>query len=64
VYGLTLGASYKPSKESYLRLESRMLRELESLPLFINSSNTAARLEVMITIGAYFDELEIWRKKK
>lgn len=63
VYGLTLGASYKPSEQSYLRLESRMLRELEGMPLFNNSSNSAARVEVMITLGAFFDELEIWRKK-
>jgi hypothetical protein len=63
VYGLTLGASYKPSEQSYLRLESRMLRELEAMPLFINSSNSAARVEIMLTLGAFFDELEIWRKK-
>ena len=64
VYGLTFGSAYKPSSNSYIRVEARMLNELDGQALFNNSNNPASRVEVMLTLGAFINEWEIWRKRK
>lgn len=64
VWGFTLGAEYKPSENSFMRIESRMLNELDKEPLFDKIGRPHQRLEIMFTMGAFINELEIWRRKR
>jgi len=52
--GLTLGVEYKPSADSYLRIESRWIQTPEELEFF-NSDPSNQRLEGMITAGMYIE---------
>ena len=54
--GLTLGAEYKPTDNSYIRVEGRNLTADRSLPLF-GQGTDHVRYELMATMGLYFDHL-------
>ena len=51
LYGLTLSAEYRPMKQAYLRLESRLLQTSDNLEIFDNGEPTNQRLEMMVTMG-------------
>ncbi len=56
VSGATLGAEYKPTDESYVRLEGRMLQMDKDQYIFKdNHKPQNSRLEVMINAGITFD---------
>ena len=54
--GFTLGAEYKPSDNTYIRVEGRNLTADRSLPLF-DQGTDHIRYELMTTIGLYFDHI-------
>jgi len=54
--GLTLGAEYKPTKESYVRLEARAIKMNEDQYIFnYNGVHQNSRFEVMVNAGVTFD---------
>ena len=56
IFGMTLGAEYKPSSNSYIRLEGRSLNADSKQEIFRqNHKNTNSRLEAMINIGFWFE---------
>jgi len=53
--GATLGAEYKPTENSYLRLEARQLQMDNNQEIFItNGDPSSSRLEVLFNIGISF----------
>lgn len=54
--GLTLGAEYRPTDNSYLRIEGRSLATDDALTLFDQGTDNT-RLEWMVTTGIYFDHI-------
>ncbi|HEX7414610.1 MAG TPA: outer membrane beta-barrel protein, partial [Bacteroidia bacterium] len=55
LWGATLGAEYKPTDNSYIRLEGRQLQSDANQEIFRwNGKNTNVRQEVMIHMGYYF----------
>lgn len=51
-WGITLGAQYKPTENSYIRLEGRSLNTPEDLKIFRwNDENKNTRFECMINMG-------------
>ncbi|WKN43126.1 outer membrane beta-barrel protein [Tunicatimonas pelagia] len=54
--GLTLGAEYRPTDYSYVRIEGRSLVTDNSLVLFDQGANDV-RYEWMVTTGFYFDHI-------
>lgn len=53
--GLTLGLEYKPTGNSYIRLEGRSLQMDETQEIFYsNGENTSGRGEVMMNMGIWF----------
>lgn len=53
LWGITLGAEFRPVENAYLRVEGRYLQADEELAIFTNGAN--ARWETMATLGFYFD---------
>jgi hypothetical protein len=51
--GYTLSTEYKPTSNSYLRLESRILQASNDLNIF-ESNTSNSRLETTINLGFYF----------
>ncbi|MFI5134431.1 MAG: outer membrane beta-barrel protein [Chitinophagales bacterium] len=55
IWGATLGAEFKPTENSYVRLEGRDLIANSDQEIFYwNGSPTNTRLEVMINFGVWF----------
>jgi hypothetical protein len=55
VTGVTLGAEYKPTESSYVRLEARQLQMDNDQEIFItNGDPSSSRLEVLFNIGVSF----------
>ena len=53
--GMTLGAEYKPTKNSYIRLEGRILQMNTAQKIFYtNDAYTDKRGEAMINTGIWF----------
>ncbi len=53
--GYTLGLEYKPTDNSYVRLEGRdMMMDADQKIFWTNNSATNTRLEIMITAGIWF----------
>jgi hypothetical protein len=58
LFGATLGVEYKPTTNSYLRLEGRSLTADSSQEIFHKTDenkNTNSRLEVMLNLGFWFE---------
>ena len=55
LWGITLGAEFRPMENAYLRVEGRYLQADDKLAIFTNGAN--ARWETMATMGFYFDHL-------
>ncbi len=56
--GYTLGAEYRPVKNSYLRVESRYTNAAEQLEIFLrNNEMTNHRLEFLITMGLELEKI-------
>jgi opacity protein-like surface antigen len=65
LWGITLGAEYKPTTNSYIRLEGRFLQADESERIFwTDGSDTNVRVEAMMNMGLYFDLLKGMETKK
>jgi len=59
LYGITLGMEYKPTAESYVKLEGRMLQMDQNQYIFeYNGQEYNSRFEVMINAGVTFDLLK------
>jgi hypothetical protein len=59
LWGLTLGAEYKPTVNSYIRVEGRRLQAEKNQLIFrTDGANTNVRLEAMVNLGLYFDLLK------
>jgi len=54
--GITLGAEYRPTENSYVRTEVRNLTTDDSLTLFDEGTDNV-RWEWMVTMGFYFDHI-------
>lgn len=54
--GLTLGGEYRPLPQGYLRVEGRYLRTQTGLVMFDNDFDRRARLEVMVTLGVFWEQ--------
>ena len=55
LFGATLGAEYKPTENSYLRLESRQLQMDNNQEIFITDGDpVTSRLEVLVNLGISF----------
>ncbi len=53
--GVTLGAEYKPTENSYIRLEGRMLNSHNALtPFYTDGNYVTNREEVMLNVGIWF----------
>ena len=64
VWGITAGAEYKPTEESYIRLEGRRLQMDENQYIFnYNGLLYNYRYEVMINAGVTFDLLKSIRTR-
>ena len=56
LWGATAGIEYKPEENAYMRLESRYLKMDKDQEIFhYNGENRSYRLEVMVTMGVWFD---------
>lgn len=55
LWGITLGAEFRPVENAYLRVEGRYLRADEELAIFTDGPSANARWETMATLGFYFD---------
>jgi Putative beta-barrel porin-2, OmpL-like. bbp2 len=63
-FGLTLGTEYKPTDKSYLRLEGRYLSTPSELkPYYEDGEFKNNRLDVMVTLGVYFESLNLLQAK-
>ncbi len=57
ILGVTAGAEYKPTTNSYIRLEGRMLQAGEAQSIFRwNQKSTNIRMEAMIHMGVYINQ--------
>ena len=55
LWGVTLGAEYKPTDNSYIRLEARQLQTESSQKIFHwKNEDTNSRLEMMLHLGVSF----------
>jgi len=54
--GYTLSTEYKPTSNSYIRLESRYIQTIDELEIFNNEEPINQRLEGMITMGFFFNQ--------
>lgn len=54
--GFTLGAEYRPTENSYVRIEGRNLTTDDNVVLFDQGTNNV-RYEWMVTTGFYFDHI-------
>jgi hypothetical protein len=55
IWGVTMGAEWKPTENSYIRLEGRDLAAASDEKIFYwNGKNTNVRFEVMINLGVSF----------
>ncbi len=55
LWGVTLGAEYKPTADSYLRIEGRQLQMDKNQEIFYwNGKNTSRRMELLCNIGISF----------
>ncbi|MEO8088081.1 MAG: outer membrane beta-barrel protein [Bacteroidota bacterium] len=53
--GVTIGAEYKPTENSYLRLEARQLQMDNNQEIFnVNGNPSSSRLEVLFNLGISF----------
>jgi Putative beta-barrel porin-2, OmpL-like. bbp2 len=53
--GYTLGAEYKPTQNSYIRIEGRQLQMERNQEIFKwHGKNNSSRLELLINLGIYF----------
>ncbi len=59
LWGVTAGAEIKPTPESYVRLEGRMLQMDQDQEIFYNDGKPqSSRMEIMINAGVTFDLLK------
>jgi hypothetical protein len=59
LWGATAGVEYKPSDNSYIRLEGRRLEMDGNQDIFLeNGTDTNVRLEIMLNMGVFFDLLK------
>ncbi len=59
VWGLTLGAEYKPTDESYVRVEGRVLKMQQDQYIFMTDNEAMnARFEIMVNAGVTFELLK------
>jgi Putative beta-barrel porin-2, OmpL-like. bbp2 len=64
LWGLTAGAEFKPTDESYVRLEGRMLKMDQDQYIFNYNGNAQnVRFEVMVNAGVTFDLLKRYATK-
>ncbi len=63
VWGVTVGAEYKPTDESYIRLEGRMLQMDKDQYIFTNGDPKNSRFEIMVNAGVTFDLLRSVKTK-
>ena len=56
LWGVTLGAEYRPTENAYLRAEGRNLTTDRSLTIF-DQGTDRSRWELMVTMGYYFDKI-------
>ena len=55
IYGFTLGVEYKPTDNSYIRLEGRdLIADKDQKIFYWNKKQTNTRIETMISIGVSF----------
>jgi len=55
IWGATLGAEYKPTENSYLRLEGRQLTADDNQEIFHwDKENTNTRMEILFHMGVSF----------
>lgn len=54
LWGVTFGGEYRVNEKSYMRLESRILRNEGSGKIFYNGKPTAQRIELSATTGIWF----------
>ncbi len=55
LWGLTLGAEYKPTANTYIRMEGRQLQMNKKEKIFYwNGKNTSHRMEILCNIGISF----------
>jgi hypothetical protein len=55
IWGATLGVQYKPTENSYIRLESRYLAADKAQEIFYwNGKHSNARMECMVNMGVWF----------
>ena len=65
LYGGTAGAEFKPTDDSYVRLEGRMLQMDNDQKIFYyNGVATATRYEIMINAGISFELLKSYRTRR
>lgn len=55
LWGITLGAEFRPAENAYLRAEARYLSAEGGLDIFTGSPDPRTRWEAMATMGFYFD---------
>jgi len=64
LFGITSGAEYKPTPESYVKLEGRWLQMNKDQYIFNNNGTTYNnRFEIMVHAGVTFDLLKNVRRK-
>ncbi len=65
LWGATAGLEYKPTEESYIRLESRLIAMDKDQYIFINNGTSDnKRIEVMLNAGVTFDLLKSFATRK
>ena len=65
LWGITAGFEYKPTENSYIKLESRLLKMDKDQYIYIqNGSGQNARYEIMINGGVSFDLLKNFFTRK
>lgn len=61
VSAATLGGEYRPVSNAYVRAETRLAVQSEDQALFTqNSERVDSRLEILLTVGVYFDRTFRW----
>ncbi len=64
LFGFTAGAEYKPTEESYVKLEGRLLQLDSDQEIFMTDGKpTSARFEVMVHAGITFELLKSLKTK-
>jgi hypothetical protein len=55
LHGYTIGAEYKPTQNSYIRIEGRQIQMEKNQPIFKwHGENRSSRLELLVNLGIYF----------